>query len=112
MVHVDYLSLEVSKEIDAGFYAGLYNSGNERREVLNPVSMGEAGGGKVFTGTVFAGSYNHLDSTAFIEWFSSIPWSTHSHAVLSISTESDFYTVYRLPKGKLIRIAGWSSDEI
>lgn len=110
VVHVDFASKEVEKELLEIFPAGTYSSGAPRRETLGRADTDDAGGGKVFCGDVYFGAYNHLDQDAFLSWFEALPWNRYSHAVISMASEGEFYKVYRIKDGELEKIAEWSGE--
>lgn len=112
VVHVDYAPPELRAAITEEFHAGVYGSGNPRIERLVEVPLSDGttyhhGGGKVFTGHVYAGSYNHLDREALLAWLRDLPWGRYSHAVVSIAGESEFYGVYRVAAGEFCEVE-WS----
>lgn len=110
VVHIDYASRRVHEKLREAFYAGMYTSDNPRIERLKEVSTSDAGGGKVFTGTILAGSYNHFDTIAFIDWLNSLPWGGFDHAVVSIVCEGDEAgdgRVYHLKKDGLFELCAY-----
>ena len=107
VVHIDYLTSKVEGVLEGQFYAGVYPSGNARIERLSRISTSDAGGGKVFTGAIYVGSYNHLDTDAFLSWFAYLPWNDYSHAVLSMATECEVYKVYCVEEGKVKLLNIW-----
>lgn len=107
VVHADYLTKETKFQLTGEFYAGTYNSGEARLEYLYELGTSDAGGGKVFTGSILAGSYNHLDREAFLKWLDALPWSKYDHAVISIASEGEYYTIHYVLDGELKLAVEW-----
>lgn len=100
VLHVDYAPDEVLAQLEQPFTEHGGRSG-AFTESLAKISTEEAGGPKVFTGNLFIGSYNFLDSEELVKWLREMVQGTYTDAVLSMAHES-YVEVYLVKQGKLL----------
>lgn len=78
---------------------------DDRQQSLSALDTTTAGGTKYHEGNVFAAGFNYLDTEAFRDWISALPWNSFEWAVVVTDTEGHDDTVYCV--GSIPQPEGW-----
>lgn len=99
VLHIHYAPEEVLSRLEEPFTTKGGRSGTFE-ECLTKLSTEEAGGTKVFTGDIYAGSYSFLNDRELLGWLKNLMRDTYADAVLSLAHES-YVEVHLVKDGEL-----------